>query len=554
MIKQILQISIVFSIALSFVGCGSEESSSVASTGGSTITSTGNPSTYSATKYDMQYKGLSFYNEELPIGNYKLSSLTDNDFDTLSDSQQLLVADKLLSSMFFAYPLHELQEKIDSGTFISSLQEQLNVETTDKAWLESYIINEDIFGTGENHDQEVVDILKRFYFAKDLDKYYFHNWVAYILTQTIMFSPAYELSSTHAPNVEGVYNRLVNMLDDEVGMRFITYSHMMSEDNWRRFRSPEDNGREMLEIYTLDLDDSHVPIAGQALQNWKLDTDGNTLVVGLNANTQTLSLFGTTIVNGDDFYRELAKSSSFTYGVVNRLVSFFFTDYTASQMNSITNTIVSSKPETWQDILKQIIFSKEYLLSSSRAKSAEEVLFPLVKKMDYDIWSQTLTHWKSSLDKMNQASMKYKLGRLTRVPLDTLSFINYYQKIRAVLLNRTNPVYVNNDSDDYTHDDREGWRDSFLDKINSSLNVNHQEESLELLINYIFQLIISRGATVDEMAMFKSYMLEGSSLKDTFDMFNSSGNIITDKRNAIAFIVLEYISRLDNLYMQKGVN
>jgi hypothetical protein len=45
-------------------------------------------------------------------------------------------------------------------------------------------------------------------------------------------------------------------LNDDVGMRYSTYLHMTSSDNWRRFRSPEDNGREMLEIYTLDFNDT----------------------------------------------------------------------------------------------------------------------------------------------------------------------------------------------------------------------------------------------------------------------------------------------------------
>ena len=39
---------------------------------------------------------------------------------------------------------------------------------------------------------------------------------------------------------------------------------MASEDNRQHCRNKEDNGREMLEIFTLDMDDSHVPIAGES--------------------------------------------------------------------------------------------------------------------------------------------------------------------------------------------------------------------------------------------------------------------------------------------------
>ncbi len=540
-LNRFFSLSIAGAITLLLTACGGGDDSSITATD---------------SKYSMSYKGLAFYEKNIPTSSYKLSSLSDAEFNALSESQKLLVGDKLLSSMFFGYPLNKLQEKIDSGTFISSLQKQLDVETTDKAWLESYIIDENVFGRYSTYyNPEAIDILSRFYAAKDLDKYFFHNWVSYILTQTIMFSPAYELDSSHSPNIARVYNRLVTMLDDESSMRLITYTHMMSEDNWRRFRSPEDNGREMLEIYTLDLDDAHVPIAGKALQNWKLDKEYDTLVIGLNENTQELSLFNTTIKNGDDFYRELTKSSAFTYGVVNRLVSFFFTDYTALQVNSITNTIVSSKPETWQDILKQIIFSKEYLLNSSRAKSAEELFFSLAKKMDYKHRNSTMLYFKRNLETMHQASMKYKLGKLTRVPLDTLSFATFHKTIREeILLKRSNPDVIDN----YSSWSRQGWSDSFLDNANFNYDSTDEEISLESLINYMFKVVTSREATNEELLMFKNHMLEDDNgqniLVYPFDMFSSNESSRESYKRYIAYVVLDYISRLDDTYMQKEVN
>ncbi len=540
-LNRFFSLSIASLFTLILTACGGGDDSSITATD---------------SKYSMSYKGLAFYEKNIPTSSYKLSSLSDAEFNALSESQKLLVGDKLLSSMFFGYPLNKLQEKIDSGTFISSLQKQLDVETTDKAWLESYIIDENVFGRYSTYyNPEAIDILSRFYAAKDLDKYFFHNWVSYILTQTIMFSPAYELDSSHSPNIARVYNRLVTMLDDESSMRLITYTHMMSEDNWRRFRSPEDNGREMLEIYTLDLDDAHVPIAGKALQNWKLDKEYDTLVIGLNENTQELSLFNTTIKNGDDFYRELTKSSAFTYGVVNRLVSFFFTDYTALQVNSITNTIVSSKPETWQDILKQIIFSKEYLLNSSRAKSAEELFFSLAKKMDYKHRNSTMLYFKRNLETMHQASMKYKLGKLTRVPLDTLSFATFHKTIREeILLKRSNPDVIDN----YSSWSRQGWSDSFLDNANFNYDSTDEEISLESLINYMFKVVTSREATNEELLMFKNHMLEDDNgqniLVYPFDMFSSNESSRESYKRYIAYVVLDYISRLDDTYMQKEVN
>ncbi len=396
---------------------------------------------------------------------------------------------------------------------------------------------------------------------KDLDSYFLKNWVAYILTQTIMFSPAYELESTHTPNISRVYNRIVTMLNVDSGMRYIAYVHMMSEDNWRRFRSPEDNGREMLEIFTLDQDDKHVPIAGQALKNWKLNTDSDTLEVSLNQNTQPLQLFGTTIYNGDDFYRELAKSDAFTKGVTKRLVDFFFPETGDTKKQQIIDILVASKPETWQDILLQIVFSEEYLLHTYRAKSAEETFYSLAKKMNYKHRKSTIAYFKDGLEEMHQATMKYKLGKLERVPLDTLSFSYYHKFIREqILLRRSNPDAIN----DYDSWSRSGWSDSFIANDNFNLDSNSDISSLDTFVNYLFKAIIAREATNEELKLFRDHMIESRDGKQLFryefNLFSTYDDIERQtirreehKRN-IAFIVLDYISRLDMTYTQREVN
>jgi hypothetical protein len=510
-------------------------------------------------KYSLSYQGLTFYTQDMPLSSYRLSRLSDGEFNALSDEEKLRVADKLLSTLFYAYPLAELKEKMASGTFISDVAAGLTKTTTDIAWLESYILDESKFYRPNGYE-EVTDILSRFYSAKDLDRYFFNNWIAYILTQTIMFSPAYELDSSHAPNVARVYNRLVTLLDEEASMRFITFAHMESEDNWRRFRSPEDNGREMLEIYTLNNDDADIPIAATALQNWNLDRDNDTLVIGLNENTKPLTLFGKTIYNGDDFYRELAKSEAFRYGVVKRLVNFFFTDNTAEEIDSITDTIVSSRPETWQDILKQIIFSKEYLLHTSRAKSAEETFFSLAKKLDYKIRNNTIYYLRSNIEAMNQASMKYKLGKLTRVPLDTLSFATYAKYIREeVLLRRSNPA----SEDNFGSWSRQGWSDSFLAAENYESNATTPVEALHALIDYVFEATVARAASQEELAMFDSLMLRDEDGELTLlsqfnildDREDGNGNRRGDEyKRYVARTVLDYLSRLEDVYLYKRVD
>ncbi len=505
-----------------------------------------------------QYKGLIFYYKNLPTSAYKLEPLSDSDFNALSEAKKLKVANKLLNTLFFAYPLNELKDKISKGDFISSIKEGLEKDSIDREWLESFISSDENFKQYHSrwYLNQVNLILSRFYVANKLDRYFFENWTAYILTQSILFSPAYELPNTHTPDISNVYNRLVNMLDVNSGMRYITYVHMMSEENWRRFRSPEDNGREMLEIYLKDSNDAHVPIAAKALQNWSLNEDGDTLEVTLNKNTKPLKLFGTTIYTGEDFYRELVKSDAFVKGVTSRLVDFFFPNKSKEDKANISAKITSSHPETWQDILLQIIFSKEYLLNNSRPQSAEETFYSLAKKINYRAKRDTFNTFRENLEKMHQASMKYKLGRLKRVPLDTLSFAFYHKYIRLyMLLQHANPKQSNKDSWNY-----QGWQDSFISLDKFSYDSSDDVASLKSFINYIFQSTIARDASDDEFKFFKNHMIEH---RDGKELFKREFNIFItkddpqeeekaqkDARYRIAYSVLDYISRLEETYTQ----
>jgi len=510
-----------------------------------------------------EYKGLVFYPKKLSSTSYTLTQLDDATLNALNKTQKLKVANKLLSTLFYGYDLPTLEAKLDAGNFIESIRTGLNEDRTDKEWLENYIVDDEKFSQNNYNEQVAVNILTRFYAMKELDSYFLNNWVAYILTQTIMFSPAYELESTHTPNIARVYNRLVTMLNVDSGMRYISYVHMMSEDNWRRFRSPEDNGREMMEIFTLDMDDSHVPLAGQALQNWKLDRESDTLVVSLNQNRKPLQLFNTTIYNGDDFYREMAKSDLFTKGVTTRLVNFFFPNTVQSKKTQIVNSILSSHPEAWQDILLQIVFSEEYLLHTTRAKSAEELFFSMSKKIDFQHRTGTFHEFKNALEKMHQASMKYKLGKLERVPLDTLSFANYHKFIRErMLLKKSNSDKMN----EYKAYDRQGWSKNFIQNTRYTLDETDGIASLESFIQYIFHATISRDATQKEMQFFKTHMLRNESETNTTKVPSYAFNLIQKNQDAhkqlkgreshkrdIAIMVLDYISRLTEIYTLQKV-
>ena len=71
--------------------------------------------------------------------------MSDAEFNALSESNKLLVADKLLSSLFFGYPLSTLKEKIASASFMHDVAKELKEELIDKDRLESAITDENKF-------------------------------------------------------------------------------------------------------------------------------------------------------------------------------------------------------------------------------------------------------------------------------------------------------------------------------------------------------------------------------------------------------------------------
>ncbi|MGC9351434.1 MAG: hypothetical protein ACP5D3_05555 [Sulfurovum sp.] len=134
----------ILTIALFLTNCGGGASSNSGSQGTNTPETEHNNSTDD--EFDnTEYKGLTFYYQNMPASHYTLDQLSNDEFNALNDQQKLQVADKLLSTFFFSYPYRELKEKIETGNFIDGLIRGLSEDKTDLAWLENYILDEEIF-------------------------------------------------------------------------------------------------------------------------------------------------------------------------------------------------------------------------------------------------------------------------------------------------------------------------------------------------------------------------------------------------------------------------
>lgn len=536
--------------------------------GGSTDNNT--VKSYSNSKYSIQERNLPVYVQNKPSSQYKLEQIDDTSFNALSKKEQYLVADKLLATLFFGYPKKVLDQRIETGTFISDIRKQLSVSTNNMDEVEKNIHDSERYYSSDYRPE--VTILSRFFEMKDLDKNYFNHWMSYILTQTILFSPATELDTVSNPDTYGVYNRIYTFLNSEIGLRYGTFIHMQSNENWRRFRTPEDNGREMLEIYALNTNDTDVPLAAKALKNWHLSKDGDTLIVGLNQNSEAMSIApDIQFASGVDFYASLAHSKAFIQGVTTRLVDFMFTDTSGPKKAQIIAKIISSKPEAWSDILEQIVFSKEYLLHTSRAKSIEENTFSLMKKFSYNSYYYTFSTLSNEMIKMNQSAMKYKLGKLTRVPLDDASFGTYQNYLKNEIFRRRSydtdlswdPHHIDatHNSEYFMSDFKNGYRRgistlNFMSPDNYEVIEDDAVQTNKNFINFVFNTVVNRDATPAEMTMLSDFFSKTYYAKNLVyknDDPDYQQYIRYNYTGTMTYVVLEYISRLDELYFFKEV-
>jgi len=493
--------------------------------------------------------GINMNATPITYDQFSLPRLTDDDFNTLSTEDKYRVALKLYSTLYYGTDMSDLNSSIHSKMFISQTYELFDRPSSVSEINEvTNIISN--YGSVSKDGQVLVPILARLFHLTP-GKEYFNYWTAYVLTQTILYCPGLELPNVTELDGYNIYNTLVNSLNSGTSIQWISFKHMIAQANWRRFKSPEDNGREMLEIFLNDTNDSHVPLAAKSLKNWQLDRS-NTLVVSTDGNTEPITdLFeNTTIISGIDFYSNLVLQPNFLPTVCRRLIDIYFPNYTTIQKDDIVSQLIISNPNSWTDILKQIIYSKEYLLSTEKTRSFEELFFPMAKTLNWHPHSSSFYNIYDSLNRMNQASMHYKLGRAHNVPIDTYSFASMHKTLRENLMIKyeRNPSFLSI---------ADGWGlQEIFDVIPDTLSTNR--EIVEYMVHALFIPTIGRDATLDEIQFFQD--LVDRDMNDP-DLFNNYGQIVltgninpeidAKMRGYVANIILDYISRLSEAYQFK---
>jgi hypothetical protein len=457
--------------------------------------------------------------------------LSDAEYDMLSAEDKYAVTNKILSALYKGMAPDEYFDTSNGLTPLTPLDDrnmvaQIEADTLvgiNETTYRDRVAQKYVFDDKQRPIQYQLALL----YEMPISRNYFEIWMAYQLTNTILFSPAVELDTVSYDDAERVFERLVRMIRQGSTIRQIVNTHMTSQENWRRFRSPEDNTREMMEIFLHRFNDAEVPLAAQACQNWSLAKENKEyiLVIGDDVNTQPVDIMGTTIVECQEFYDTVSNHADLVPTIVSVIVNLFFADYPADEQQRIVDDIVEDNPETFNAIFTNLLFSKEFLVSVERPKSFEELFFSCADKIDWYAYQkffkylnrQTSNTSFPSLQNMKQAAMAYKLGRQGTIPLDTLSFAYYHKAVREKLL--IDYKYNPDNADDG------GWQDSLW-----TVGLSGDD-----FIDYLFLAVLSRKATAQELNTLNQ-------------IISSRGYDRDDRKKYQARIVLDYLSRLSELY------
>jgi len=470
---------------------------------------------------------------EKPTVEYPISSLalTQDSFSTMSVLDQYAVANKLMSALYNGIPA---QRWFDLSGGVEPLAAKSNPPGLDRIRLDlgTWLTDPDAIADRVDRKYEFYDTKEplqyplALLYETPLSRDYFILWMAYRLANTILFSPALELPTCDYEDIQNVFERLVRMMANGREIRDIVYAHMTSQENWRRFRSPEDNTREMMEIFLGRFIDDEVPRAALACQNWSLSDkpQGYRLLIGDEENDEPQPILDTTVTTCTEFYRAVADHADLIPKITADLVSLLVSDASDETKQQMVDTIVAMDPQVFEDIFIPILFSEAFLLDSERPGRLEERFFNIAHRISWwagaRFFKDINPPWASgypTLNNMHQAAFTYKLGRFPGVPLDTLSFSYFHKAMREKLLldRRSDPSNIYDG----------GWQMSFIE-------ADVPEDDF---VDFLFLSVISRLPTDAEASTIDQ-------------IFEDRGYTRPDQRKYRAYIVLDYLSRLSETY------
>jgi len=530
--------------------------------------------------------------------------LSQAEFNNLPPEQQYQVANKLYGAFFRGINAEDFFDlsagmanlKPKNTNFLDDLRNNLSTDLSldvvseyDKAidGLDDDLSNPDpdlaryLFDTRTDMEsnqrprQLPMARIKDYPISRDL----YVSWMAYFLANTIMYSPAEEMESSDMQDVQRIYRFLTSNVKKKTTIQQMTRSILPSLARWRIARTPQNFALEAFENYLGLFQDGSLteaeklasPIiaslpesienAGIACRDLYLTRASDDYLIGQTDypnSTPKLILEESFVTTCSDVYDVVSGHSSLTPRAVEVITNYFFPGHLLrDQRLAVRSAILSSGPQTYEDIFTAILFSREYLLNVTRPRSFEESFMPMLDTLKWDvkansgelderIFINTASdeNRRTYLGGMNWNAMSLKIGRIPSVPLDALSFGNYHKAMRESLLFNTASY----------RGGRNEAGEGLIYTVDEELRPFIESLSLQDYIDYLFLNALQRKATATEQSDFFEFLVNIRGYAERKTIQGVASDVIKpNSYNQATVAVFEYISRLPELYYFKSV-
>jgi len=520
-------------------------------------------------------------------------ALTQDEFNELTPEQQYQVANKLYGTFFRGISAEDFFDLSSgtttlvpkSSTFLTDTREKLKASLSNNDLL---AVNGVIEGFDEEGNPNEEDAKYEFDDDDDADENeramqiplarikeypisrdFYVQWMAYFLSNTIMYSPAVEMETADTLDAQNMYSFLTSQLKDEQSISAMVRSNLPSLKRWRVSRSSENHALEAYELYLglFETEEDSVK-GGIACKDFFLTDEDSGYILSNNGieNTEPQLILETYFVTTcTDFYDAIAGHPLIIPRATEVLVNYIYSGRSREDRVAIIDSITGSGVETYEDIFTAMLFSKEYLLNTERPRSFEENLMPLLDTLKWHpeaepndrvgrrIFENMVTDSNDSnrlyLGNKGWDNMTLKIGRLPDVPMDALSFANYHKGIREHLL--TNEQSYDGSEEGFPGLIYKGDGDDADENLRDVI----AQMSLTDYVHFLFLNAMQRKASATELdalvAVFDDLNLLELDTNGTPFVRPSTSN---NRHNNIAEITFDYISRLPEFYYFKAVN
>lgn len=446
--------------------------------------------------------------------------ISDSDLNSLPIQQKRYAIDKILTSFYIGLSPSGMDQLITSTKPVSTLLDMFAQSNPAKL----YEIENNLENYHYHWKNKVAAKSLGRLFLLPVSKEYIDMWTAYQLANSKFYSASLELNTVEDGTGVNLSQSLYKDISNDTPISAMLYNYLDSEEHWSRFRSPEDNTREVLELQLGIFEDSLVPLASQACQNYSYNEREKNLIIDFNYNYTPINIFESTIYSCDQFYNLVSKQELVKEEFIKYFVEVYLPLLSSSEKDNFINEIKQLELNTYKDILVAIIFSDKFIFEGEKMRSIEELYLSYAKKVDYIPSLSSFKYFAELAYDSGQSIMYHKLGRAPSVPNDILSYATLSKGLRdKILMDIKYNMFNEWDS---------GWSSVFMESVEFT--------SIKTMCDSLSLHMLNKTCDQDELELFENI----------FSEYNLSSDY---HKSIMVQVVLDYFSQLPQTYVSNSI-